>query len=236
MSQSKNKRIVILGLPRTGTCALRHSLEATGLNICPGEPYFQTDHAPKVSATWRHDHIRYSNKIFEIYDGFKIIVGHSEQVLDICANNNAKLILTRRRDFLSFMASYYILINGAHTGRRDPREYSTWTSTGHKVEYKPMPFTSHHIDKFLYYNHLIDNVYNKNQSYLTTVNFEDVSAGVSDLENYLDSPIDLNITANTSISKYFTNPEEFKEDIENRVRKILGHKRFTRRAEIILGY
>lgn len=228
MTQPKNKKFVILGPPRTGTCALRYSLIHSGLSVCPGEPFF-ADGFKDFTSVNRHNHLRYSDEIFKDYDGFKIIVGHSEQVLDICTQNNAKLILTRRHNFLSFMASYYVLVTGQHpkagknTGA-NPESYSTWTSSGNGVVYKPLPFMNHVVDKFLYYNYLIDNVWNKHENYLTTIDFEDVTKGVSDLENYFDISINLNITSNTLLSKYFINHEEFRLDVENRMKIITGNK------------
>jgi len=228
MNQLENKKFVILGLPRTGTCALRHSLIDSGLSVCPGEPFF-AEEFKNFTSIHRHNHLKYSGEIFKDYDGFKIIVGHSEQVLDICAQNNAKLILTRRHNFLSFMASYYVLVTGQHkrTGKNtgsNSESYSTWTSTGNEVIYKPLPFMNYVVDRFLYYNYLIDNVYNKHENYLTTIDFEDVTKGVSDLENHFDIPINLNITSNTLLSKYFINHEEFRLDVENRMKIILGNE------------
>jgi len=237
----QNNNFVIMGLPRTGTCALRHSLINSGLKVHPGEPYFATDVAIE-GASYRHDHIAFSKKLFSSYDGFKIIVGHSEQVLDMCEQNNAKLILLKRNNFLAFLASYYILVSGKHnfsalglekdvphkryrqtSSKIVTESFSTWTSTGNEVVYKPLPFMNYSVDKFLYYNYMIDNVYNQHKNYLTTVDFEDVTKGVSDLENYFDRPINLDITSNTTLSKYFVNHEEFKEDIERRIKLILGH-------------
>lgn len=229
MSSSENKKFVILGLPRTGTCALRHSLMRAGLSVCPDEPYY-IDGFKNMTAAYRHDHLRYSKKIFNEYDGFKIIAGHSEQVLDICALNDAKLILTRRHNFLFFMASYYMLLTGQNANITEARggkrsnmlSYDTWTSSGNKAVYEPNRWIDHVVDKFSYYNYLVDNVYNQHKNYLTTVDFEDVTKGISDLENYFDRPIDHNITSNTSLAKYFVNPEEFEEDIKHRQKKILG--------------
>lgn len=226
---SENKKFVILGLPRTGTCALRNSLSNAGLNVCPDEPFF-ADSVKYFTTPYRHDHLQYSQKIFSRYDGFKIIAGHSEQVLDICELNDAKLILTRRHNFLFFMASYYMLLTGQNTNitaaRRGDQSnmlsYDTWTSSGNKAVYKPNHWIDHVVDKFSYYNYLVDNVYNQHKNYLTTVGFEDVTEGVSDLENYFDRPISLDITSNTSLAKYFVNHEEFEEDIKRRQKLILG--------------
>lgn len=200
-----------MGSPRTGTTALQYSMENSGLNVCPGDPfYIGSDQF--VAVTNRHDHCSLAAKVFTEYDGFKIILNHSLQILEMAEKNDAKLILTRRHDFLSFMASYIGLLN--HNIGPDPYSYEGWTSSGKQMIYKPIPFVEHTIDKFLHYNHMIDEVYSQHKNYLTTIHYEDPSNGIADLENYFDREIDLQLAPNVSLSEYFVNHEDFERDMK----------------------
>jgi hypothetical protein len=67
---------------------------------------------------------------------------------------------------------------------------------------------------------MIDFVYNQHKNYLTTVHYEDPESGISDLQNYFDREINLPLAPNSDLSKYFVNPEEFREDIEKRLKKL----------------
>ena len=214
------KKFIISSLPRTGSEALVHSLANAGLNICPSEP-FNID-STTISGVDRYDHLAFTRKIFESYDGFKIIIHHTMQLLDMCEKNDAKLILIKRNNYLSSIASYIGLLRGKIGIDDDSSKHETWTSAGKGMVYEPIPFINHTLDRFLYHNYLIDHVYNQHECYLTTIHYEDPSRGISDLENYFECDIDLNLKQNTPLSEYFVNHEEFKDDIEKRLKKMQG--------------
>ena len=207
---------IVSALPRTGSEALIHALLNSGLNVCPNEPFYVDNNL--IPGVDRHNHIEFTRKILEDYDGFKISLGHTMQLLDMCEQTNSKLILLRRNNFYAFIASYIGLLTG-NMGK-DSSSQETWTSSGKEMIYEPMPFIDHIIDRFLYYNHLIDSVYNSHESYLTTVHYEDPLSGITDLENYFNREINLQLTPNPPLSKYFLNHEEFKLDIEKRLKKL----------------
>lgn len=209
-------KFIVSSLPRTGSEALMHALSDSGLNVCPGEPFYIDNDL--ITGVDRRDHIKFTKKIFEDYDGFKIIIGHTMQLLDMCEQTNSKLILLKRNDFFAFIASYMGLLTGSMG--KDPSSQETWTSSGKEMIYKPIPFMNHIIDKFLYHNYLIDQVYNHSTSYLTTVHYENPQSGITDLENYFNREINLQLTPNPPLSKYFLNHEEFKSDIEERLKKL----------------
>lgn len=194
------------------------SLSKSGLSVCPNEPFYVTN-----NDMWdvnRYDHVAFASKIFESYDGFKIIIGHTMQMIDMASKNNARIILLKRNDYLKSLASYIVLMSGSRID--DSSTFETWTSTGRNMIYKPTPFTDHMLDKFLYQNYLIDHVYNQHECYLTTVNYEDPIPGISVLENYFECDIDLQLKQNVPLSEYFVNHEEFKDDIEKRLKKLQG--------------
>tara|TARA_R110000868_G_scaffold277530_2_gene537328 strand:+ start:2889 stop:3569 length:681 start_codon:yes stop_codon:yes gene_type:complete len=217
-------KFILYSLPRTGSSCVIRSFSKSGINACLEEPFF--DGSSKLVATDRLrsiavdadrlDHIEYSKKLFEKYDGFKILSNQTMQLLDICDKNNAGLILLKR-DYFSTVASLIGLLteNMGH----DPSTYNTWTSSGKGMIYDPnIPFFNITLKRFLYHNYLIDNILNKSKNYVTTIQYENPDQSKKDLENYFGKEIIFDIMKPTSLDSYFINVDEFISDIENRLR------------------
>ena len=210
-------KFILYALPRTGSSTVIRSFGKSGINVYLDEPFF--DGCPKLVDANRLDHIEYSKKLFEKYDGFKIMSNQTMQLLDICDKNNAGLILLKR-DYLSTIASFIGLIT-KNMGN-DPTLYNTWTSTGKGMVYDPekIPFLNSNLQRFLYHNYLIDNIFNKSKNYITTIQYENPNQSKEDLKNYFGKDIHLDVMTPTPLNSYFVNPEEFKSDIKNRIKDI----------------
>jgi hypothetical protein len=72
----------------------------------------------------------------------------------------------------------------------------------------------------IYGNYLIDNVYSQYPHYVTTIFYENPEPSVDILRGYFHRDLNLDITSNSSLGSYFTNPEDFVTSIEKRLKKL----------------
>ena len=229
MSTSMNKKFIVGFVPRTGSNALMSSLSAAGKSVCDGEPFWQAQRRKMNLIDNFQDHIGLTKKLFEKYDGFRILINQTKQLKEMCIENNAGLILIRRNDYLATLASQIILLaknNVKHyqyqDGQLSPKSYETWTSTSKKMIYDPnnkmLVWFSEQINQMLYANYLIDNIFPTYANYVTTINYENPIQGLNDLEEYFGVKIPLTLAPSRPLSDYFVNHEEFKSDIEARIK------------------
>jgi len=229
MSTSMNKKFIVGFVPRTGSNALMSSLSAAGKSVCDGEPFWQAQRRKMNLIDNFQDHIGLTKKLFEKYDGFRILINQTNQLKEMCNENNAGLILIRRNDYLATLASQIILLakNNVkhaqyHDGQLSPKSYETWTSTSKKMVYDPnnkmLVWLSEQINQMLYANYLIDNIFPAYSNYVTTVDYENPIHGLNDLEEYFGMKIPLILAPSRPLSDYFVNHEEFKSDIEYRIK------------------
>ena len=226
---------VVCSLPRTGSEAVMKAIAAAGKTICKSEPFGHTQHRlfrNKMNIN-AYDHVGLAKKLFKEYDGFKIIVHTTMQLREICDENNAGLILIRRNDYLATLASLIIFTNGNddryyEAGPLTQRgynwqtsdSYETWTSTSRKTVYDPneASWLNSQINKIFYANYLIDNIFPTYSNYVTTINYENPAPGLKDLKEYFGMEIPLMLAPSRPLSDYFVNHEEFKSDIEDRIK------------------
>ena len=227
MSTSMNKKFIVGFVPRTGSNALMSSLSAAGKSVCDGEPFWLAQRRKMNLIDNFQDHIGLTKKLFEKYDGFRILINQTNQLKEMCNENNAGLILIRRNDYLATLASQIILLaNNSvkyyQAGQLSPKSYDTWTSTSRKMVYDPnnkmLVWLNEHIDQMLYANYLIDNIFPAYSNYVTTINYENPTQGLKDLEEYFSMKIPLTLAASRPLSDYFVNHEEFKSDIEAKIK------------------
>ena len=227
MSTSMNKKFIVGFVPRTGSNALMSSLSAAGKSVCDGEPFWPAQRRKMNLIDNFQDHIGLTKKLFEKYDGFRILINQTNQLKEMCNENNAGLILIRRNDYLATLASQIILLaNNSvkyyQAGQLSPKSYDTWTSTSRKMVYDPnnkmLVWLNEHIDQMLYANYLIDNIFPAYSNYVTTINYENPTQGLKDLEEYFSMKIPLTLAASRPLSDYFVNHEEFKSDIEAKIK------------------
>ena len=227
MSTSMNKKFILYAYPRTGASAIMTALTAAGINHCH-VPFWMHQSRNMNLTTNPHNHIELSKKLFEKYDGFKIEFKQSLQLKEICDENNAGLVLVRRNDYLATLASQIIFgndpnnLNGKYDKGLSNKSYETWTSTSRKMVYDPndrrLGWLSYQIYDLFYGNYLIDNIYPAYSNYVTTVDYENPMHGLNDLEEYFGVKIPLTLAASRPLSDYFVNHEEFKSDIEARIK------------------
>ena len=233
-----SKKFVVSSLPRTGSTAVMKSLAAAldddtsvGNKICKSEPFWLAQRHEMNLITNLHDHVGLAKKLFEEYDGFKIIINQTMQLREICDENNAGLILIRRNDYLATLASLIIMLTigpelasarAFKAGLLSPKSYETWTSTRKKMVYNPndktLAYLNYQINQIFYANHLIDNVFPTYSNYVTTINYENQTPGLEALEEYFGVEIPLILAPSRPISDYFVNHEEFKKDVEDRIK------------------
>jgi len=222
-----NKKFIVGFVPRTGSNALMSSLSAAGKSVCDGEPFWIAQRRKMNLIDNFQDHIGLTKKLLEKYDGFRIIINQTKQLKEMCNENNAGLILIRRNDYLATLASQIILLaNNSvkyyQAGQLSPKSYDTWTSTSRKMVYDPnnkmLVWLNEHIDQMLYANYLIDNIFPAYSNYVTTINYENPTQGLKDLEEYFSMKIPLTLAASRPLSDYFVNHEEFKSDIEAKIK------------------
>ena len=222
-----NKKFIVGFVPRTGSNALMSSLSAAGKSVCDGEPFWPAQRRKMNLIDNFQDHIGLTKKLFEKYDGFRILINQTNQLKEMCNENNAGLILIRRNDYLATLASQIILLaNNSvkyyQAGQLSPKSYDTWTSTSRKMVYDPnnkmLVWLNEHIDQMLYANYLIDNIFPAYSNYVTTINYENPTQGLKDLEEYFSMKIPLTLAASRPLSDYFVNHEEFKSDIEAKIK------------------
>jgi len=238
MSTSMKKKFVVCSLPRTGSTAVMKSLATAldadnsfGNKVCESEPFWLPQRREMNLTTNLHDHVGLAKKLFEEYDGFKIIINQTMQLREICDENNAGLILIRRNDYLATLASLIIMLTIGpelasgrcfKAGLLSPKSYQTWTSTRKKMVYNPndktLAYLNYQINQILYANHLIDNVFPTYSNYVTTINYENQTPGIEALEEYFGVEIPLMLAPSRPLSDYFVNHKEFKSDIEDRIK------------------
>ena len=238
MSTSMKKKFVVCSLPRTGSTAVMKSLATAldadnsfGNKVCESEPFWLPQRREMNLTTNLHDHVGLAKKLFEEYDGFKIIINQTMQLREICDENNAGLILIRRNDYLATLASLIIMLTIGpelasgrcfKAGLLSPKSYETWTSTRKKMVYNPndktLAYLNYQINQILYANHLIDNVFPTYSNYVTTINYENQTPGLEALEEYFGVEIPLMLAPSRPLSDYFVNHKEFKSDIEDRIK------------------
>ena len=229
MSTSMNKKFILYSLSRTGSSAIMRALTAAGINHCD-VPFWMHQRRNMNLTTNPHNHIEWSKKVFEKYDGFKIAFKQSLQLKEICDENNASLVLVRRNDYLATLASQIIFgndpnnLNGKYNkvGQMSAKSHETWTSTSRKMVYDPndrmLAWLSYQIDDLFYGNYLIDNIFPAYSNYVTTINYENPANGLKDLKEYFGVEIPLTLAASRPLSDYFVNHEEFKSDIEAKIK------------------
>jgi len=83
---------------------------------------------------------------------------------------------------------------------------------------KMLVWLNEHIDQMLYANYLIDNIFPAYSNYVTTINYENPTQGLKDLEEYFSMKIPLTLAASRPLSDYFVNHKEFKSDIEAKIK------------------
>ena len=227
MSTSMNKKFIVGFMPRTGSNALMSSLSAAGKSVCDGEPFWLPQRRKMNLIDNFQDHIGLTKKLFKKYDGFRILINQTNQLKEMCNENNAGLILIRRNDYLATLASQIILlannsVKHYQAGKLSPKSYDTWTSTSKKMVYDPngkmLVWLNEGINQMLYANYLIDNIFPTYSNYVTTINYENPANGLNDLEEYFGIKIPLTLAASRPLSDYFINHEEFKSDIEDRIK------------------
>jgi len=218
-------KFIICSQPRTGSHAVLNAIRASGMNPCPSEPFWiETRIETDVSY---YDHVAYSSAVLNKYDGFKIILGHTQQLQDICSANNAALIALRRVDLYAHLASYIIFLltsPGVST-----ESFNDWTSGGRNLRWdkdliKNIPFFNHHIDKIIYNNWLIDNVLPTYRNYAFTIEYENMSKSNALLSVYLGKKIELVDPPVVGLDHYFTNPEDFISYINQRLEQLHAQK------------
>jgi len=216
MSTSMKKKFVVCSLPRTGSEALMKALAASGNVVCKSEPFWLPQRRKMNLTINPYDHIGLAKKLFEEYDGFKIIIHQTMQLKEICDENNAGLILIRRNDHLATLASLIILMNNNddryfQVGPLFAKSYETWTSTSRKMVYDPngkmLVWLNSMINQILYANYLIDNVFPTYSNYVTTINYENPTPGVKALKEYFGVEIPLILAPSRPLSDYFVNHE-----------------------------
>ena len=228
-----NKKFIVGFVARTGSNALMTALSAAGKSVCNGEPFWLAQRRKMNLIANPHDHIGLTKKLFKEYDGFRIIINQTMQLKEICDQNKADLILLRRNDYLATLASQIILLTNNSVkyykaGLLSPKSYTTWTSTNRKMVYDPNDkilgsghwpnrITSQ-LNQILYTNYLIDNIFPTYSNYVTTINYENPAPGLKDLKEYFGMEIPLMLAPSRPLSDYFVNHEEFKSDIEDRIK------------------
>lgn len=213
------KKFVIMSMARSGSHAVVHSLANAGLNVCLTEPYWM---GSRHKTNYPYNHIAYSKDLFMQYDGFKIIFNQTQQLKEICEENNAGLILIRRKSLLHQIASYIKFAHGH--GGKDTSTYKGWTSTG-AMEFTNdlidnIPFFTERVDNMIYGNYLIDNVYINYPNYVTTICYEEPEKSNDMLCGYFHRDISINIAPQEPLSSYFTNPDDFISAIKSRTKML----------------
>ena len=228
MVYNMNKKFILYAYPRTGASAIMCALAAAGINHC-NTPFWMHQQRKMNLTANPHNHIELSKKLFEKYDGFKIEFKQSLQLKEICDENNAGLVLVRRNDYLATLASQIIREDPNNLyayegkfGQLSNKSYKTWTSTSRKMVYDPndrrLGYLSYQIDALFYFNYLIDSVFPTYSNYVTTINYENQTPGLEALEEYFGTRIPLTLAPSRPLSDYFVNHEEFKSDIEDRIK------------------
>lgn len=209
-----SNKIILYSVPRSGSHATMNAFREIGLKV--------PDEYQPFSEKIILDHVGMAENIFEKYDVFNIEGKQTLQLQEILEKTGADLICLRRKDIYATIASFWGFVSGHCT---DTNSYDTWTAKGKNATYDPQvierifEFNSF-IGSVAYCNYLIDNVFPKYKSYITTVNYESPKSGVLEVERYLNKSIDLDFGPKSYLSDYFINHDEFRQDIEKRLYSI----------------
>ena len=210
-------KFIICGQPRAGKTTVLNAIRDSGINACQFEPFWIESRTKiNVSCSY-YDHVAFSSSVLNQFDGFEIVLGHTQQLQEICNANNAGLIAVRRRDLYVHIASYIMLLVGWAGGRN---RNLCWNED----LIKKIPFFNHHIDKIIYNNWLIDNVIPTYKTYALTIEYENMSDSSDLLSTYLGKRIELVNHPPADLSHYFTNPDNFISDIDQRLEQLHAQK------------
>lgn len=205
------KKTILYSVPRSGSHATMNAMRQMGLKV-------PKNNQP-LSLGLIVDHVKMSKDIFNEYDVFNIEGKQTLQLQQILEETDSNLICLRRTDIFCAIASFWGFMNGNCS---DTNSRLEWTATGKKSIYDPdviervFDFNSF-INSVVYCNHLVDNVFSKHKSFVTTINYESPEAGISKASEYFNTSMKLDFGPIPNLSDYFLNHEEFKSDIENRL-------------------